>query len=242
MNVKDPGSRLLRWRTQLAEYDYEITYRRGSQSIKADALSRIGSVSKEDERSDEFDEDRKRQILYEFHDSPVGSHRGMNKTYSAIMSQYFWPNISREVEEYVKQCRSCQVNKMLTPKHKDPMEITATAKHPFDKCYLDIVGPLPVTQGNNKYILTFQDDRTKYVVAVPIRQQDAETVARAFVANVMLNMVHLEFCKLIKALTSLTQYLETPARSFRSRKFNLLRFILNHKGVLRGAIVCWLST
>jgi len=24
MNVKDPGSRLLRWRIQLAEYDYEI--------------------------------------------------------------------------------------------------------------------------------------------------------------------------------------------------------------------------
>ena len=25
MNVMDPGSRLLRWRIQLAEYDYEIT-------------------------------------------------------------------------------------------------------------------------------------------------------------------------------------------------------------------------
>ena len=31
MNVKDPGSRLLRWRIQFAEYDYEITYRRGFQ-------------------------------------------------------------------------------------------------------------------------------------------------------------------------------------------------------------------
>ena len=61
-----------------------------------------------------------------------------------------------EVEEYVKQCRSCQVNKMLTSKHKALMEMTA--KHPFEKCYLDNVGPLPVTQGNNKHILTFQDD------------------------------------------------------------------------------------
>ena len=186
MNVKDPGSRLLRWKIQLAEYDYEITYRRGSQNTNANALSRIGCVSKESERSDEFDEDRKRQILHEFHDSPVGGHRGMNKTYRAIKSQYLWPNMRREVEEYVKQCRSCQVNKILTPKHKAPMEITTTAKHPFDKCYLDIVGPLPVTQGNKKYILTFQDDLSKYVVAVPIGQQDAETVARAFVANIVL--------------------------------------------------------
>ena len=85
MNVKDPGSRLLRWRIQLAEYDYEITYRRGSQNTNADALSRIGIVSKEDDRSDKFDEERK-QILYEFHDSPVGGHRGMNKIYHAIRS------------------------------------------------------------------------------------------------------------------------------------------------------------
>jgi len=75
---------------------------------------------------------------------------------------------------------------MLTPKHKAHMEITTTAEHPFDKCYLDIVGPLPVTQGNSKYILTFQDDLSKYVVAVPIGQQDAETVARAFVTNIVL--------------------------------------------------------
>jgi len=44
MNVKDPRLRLLRWRIQFAEYDYEITYRRGSQNTNADALSRIGIV------------------------------------------------------------------------------------------------------------------------------------------------------------------------------------------------------
>jgi len=46
MNVKDPGSTLLRWRIQLAEYDYKVTYRRVSQNTNADALSGIGSVSK----------------------------------------------------------------------------------------------------------------------------------------------------------------------------------------------------
>jgi len=46
MNVKDPGSRLMRWRIQLAEYDYEIVHKRGTQNTNADALSRIGSVTK----------------------------------------------------------------------------------------------------------------------------------------------------------------------------------------------------
>ena len=65
------------------------------------------------------------------------------------------------------------------------MEITTTAENPFDECYLDILGPLPVSQGNHKYIFILQDDLSKYVVAVPLGQQDTETVARAFVVNIM---------------------------------------------------------
>jgi hypothetical protein len=57
------------------------------------------------------------------------------------------------------------------------------AERPFEKCYFDVVGPLPVMLESNKYILTFQDDLSKYVTAVPIGQQDAEAVARAFVEN-----------------------------------------------------------
>ena len=185
MNVKDPGSRLMRWRIQLAEYDYEIIHKSGARNANADALSRIGCVDKVEDPSATPDED-KRAILHEFHDSPIGGHRGMNKTYRAIKARYNWPNMRRDIEEYVKQCKSCQVNKSLTPRHKAPMEITTTAEHPFEKCYLDIVGPLPVTQGDSKYILTFQDDLTKYIVAIPIVQQDAETVARAFVERVVL--------------------------------------------------------
>jgi transposase InsO family protein len=67
------------------------------------------------------------------------------------------------------------------------MEITTTAKKPFERCALDIVGPLTETTMGNKYILTFQDDLSKYLVAVPIPQQDAETVTKAFVPRIVLN-------------------------------------------------------
>jgi transposase InsO family protein len=66
------------------------------------------------------------------------------------------------------------------------MELTSTAHHPFDKCHLDIVGPLPLLAEGYKYILTFQDDLSKYVVATPIKQQDAETIARTFVTQAVL--------------------------------------------------------
>ena len=127
----------------------------------------------------------KKQILYEFHDSPLGGHRGINKTYHAISSRYTWPKMRREIEEYVKQYKSCQMNKILTPRNKVPMQVTTTAACPFEKCYMDVVGPLPVTTQGHKYILTFQDDLSKYVVAVPIERQDTDMVARAFVERVV---------------------------------------------------------
>jgi hypothetical protein len=51
---------------------------------------------------------------------------------------------------------------------------------------LDVVGPLPVMQGGNRYVLTFQDDLSKYVLGNLIGQQDAETVARDFVEKIVL--------------------------------------------------------
>ena len=128
----------------MAEYDYKIVHRRGAQNTNADALSWKGSISKVTDQSGVPDENKRKQILYEFHDSPVGGNKGMNKTYRGIKARYTWPNIRREVEEYVKGCKSCQVNKILTPKHKEPMQITTTAERPFEKCYLDVVGPLPL--------------------------------------------------------------------------------------------------
>ena len=43
-----------------------------------------------------------------------------------------------------------------------------------------------LSQGNNSYILMFQDDLSKYVVAIPIPQQDAETIVKAFVERIEL--------------------------------------------------------
>jgi len=51
---------------------------------------------------------------------------------------------------------------------------------------MDIVGPLTVTTEGHKYMFTFQDELSKYTIAVPISQQDAETIARIFVEETVL--------------------------------------------------------
>ena len=66
------------------------------------------------------------------------------------------------------------------------MEITTAASRPFERCALNIVGPTGLTNKGNRYILTFQDDLTKFIAAIPISTQDAETIARKFVQNIVL--------------------------------------------------------
>ena len=94
--------------------------------------------------------------------------------------------MKREIEKYVRRCMSCQTNKSLGPRSRAPKEITTTARRTFERCALNIVGPAGVTNKGNRYILTFQDDLTKFMADIPIPTQDAETIAREFVLNIVL--------------------------------------------------------
>ena len=51
---------------------------------------------------------------------------------------------------------------------------------------MDIVGPLTQTCEGNKYLLTFQEEKSKYPLAVLVSQQHALTVARVFVEEIIL--------------------------------------------------------
>ena len=94
--------------------------------------------------------------------------------------------MKQELEDYIWQCEICQKNKIALNKTKMPMKITTTPEVVWEKCALDIVGPLNETLYGNRYVLTFQDELSKYTLAIPIEHQDAVTIAKAFVEEVIL--------------------------------------------------------
>jgi transposase InsO family protein len=55
-----------------------------------------------------------------------------------------------------------------------------------ERCSVHIIGPLSTTVSGNRYILTVQDDLSKFLIALPMKEQTAEEVLKAFVDNVIL--------------------------------------------------------
>ena len=109
----------------------------------------------------------------------------MNRTYDRLKLFTSWPGTKQELEEYVRQCETCQKNMITQNKTRMPMKITTTPEVVWEKCALDIVGPLSQTLDGNKYVLTFQDELSKYTLAKPAAQQDAMTISKAFVEVIL---------------------------------------------------------
>lgn len=122
-------------------------------------------------------------ILKENHSNPISGHTGFHKTYNKIKQHYKWKNMKQNIKSFIKNCESCQKNKLVRTKNKKPMEITTTSSKPFERISLDIVGPLPLSESGNKFILTLQDDLTKFSQAYPIPNHEAVTIAKNLVEN-----------------------------------------------------------
>jgi len=60
------------------------------------------------------------------------------------------------------------------------MVITTTSPKLFESIFLDIVGPITTSKKENNYILTLQDDLTKFY---PLESHDANSVSKAFVED-----------------------------------------------------------
>ena len=64
-------------------------------------------------------------------------------------------------------------------KSKVPLRMMPVFSTPFNRLAADIVGPLPLTERKNRYILMIMDCSTRYPEAVPLRKVDEASVADA---------------------------------------------------------------
>ena len=85
-------------------------------------------------------------LLEELHEGIYGSHiGGRSLSHRAITQGYWWPNIQKEAQKYVKKCDQCQ---KFTPNIHQPEGVLnpLSSPWPFAQWGLDIVGLFPKQQ------------------------------------------------------------------------------------------------
>ena len=112
------------------------------------------------------------KIIREYHTSAIGGHTTFAKTYKRIGNDFLWDGMKQEISDFLVFCKDCQMNKLVRVKTRLPMKITDTPTEPFERIQIDIVGPLPITN-KNRYILTIQDNFSKYCEAIALKEIDS---------------------------------------------------------------------
>ena len=50
-------------------------------------------------------------LIQDLHGSGLGGNFGRDKTWGLIQERYYWPNMHRDVEQFVQRCMTCQTFK-----------------------------------------------------------------------------------------------------------------------------------
>lgn len=105
------------------------------------------------------------------------SHPGIRTSKQLISRRFVWPNMQRDIGLWAKSCIPCQKAK-IQRHNKAALEAFELPKARFRNIHVDVVGPLPISQGF-KYLLTCIDRFTRWAEVIPMVDSTGITCARA---------------------------------------------------------------
>jgi hypothetical protein len=94
-----------------------------------------------------------------------------------------WPNLHKDVEDYVKGCATCQAVKTITHRNVPPITPIGPKEDttPFATITVDFITKLPESRGCDTILTITDHDSTKAVILIPCREDmGSEEVARLF--------------------------------------------------------------
>ena len=114
------------------------------------------------------------------HNSLFGRHLGVKKTEDRIQTHFFWPGLHEDVTSFCRSCDVCQKTVARGSVPRAPLGDMPLIDQLFKRVAIDLVEPIaPANDKEHRYILTLVDYATIYPEAVPLKNIDTETVAKA---------------------------------------------------------------
>ena len=105
---------------------------------------------------------------------------GICASQKLLTDRFIWPSINKDVHQWARSCSKCQEAKIH--RHVTAPRGTFLAHDArFDHIHIDIVGPLPLSNGSC-YLFAIIDRFIHWPEAVPLTNITAESVACALVS------------------------------------------------------------
>jgi len=119
---------------------------------------------------------KKRSQLIQVIHSSIG-HAGIAKVLHILQDHYYWPGLSDDTKIQINQCAECQLMKNNAARIRAPLQPTIVGE-PFERIAIDISGPFHHSKHGHRYIMAVIDYFSKFLVLIPLRRIDTETIAR----------------------------------------------------------------
>lgn len=107
-----------------------------------------------------------RDLVQIHHDSPAAGHPGRYKTLELLSRNYWWPGMTKFVNEYVDTCEICKCTKIFPAQPQGPLQPNETPEGPWQIVTSDLIVDLPISDGFDSILVT-SDRFSKQVHLTP---------------------------------------------------------------------------
>ena len=109
------------------------------------------------------------QVLETCHDSPLAGHFGISKTMQLITRTYWWPQIRKDVRNFIRSCDICFRSKIPLHLPYGKLQPLPIPKYAWQSISMDFIIELPPSSGYDA-ILVVVDRFTKMAHFLPCRK------------------------------------------------------------------------
>lgn len=112
-------------------------------------------------------------------------HYAFYKMYRSIKDKFFWRNMYIDIKNFAASCTKC-IEKRGFKITKSPLHSLEIPSQPMELLSLDILGPLPMSDSGNRYVLGAIDHFSKYCMLFPLSDITAKTIASKLIEIIQI--------------------------------------------------------